>query len=185
MGSIMNFVNAMDVPVMFVLSLLNVYLWMGALVSNYYLNPDHSLLVAGGLFIVNFIVSVLAVKLTTIPLIPFFKAVGSDAEQTEPLIGQIGKVKSRVLDTSYGQVEVLRDKAAPALLNCKLSESDESLTKGEEVVIVSLDSESRKYIVRSLSLTDHLSNGKLVVNPKNQEVASQETISSEVETNNI
>ena len=89
------------------------------------------------------------VKYVTIPIAPLFKAINDDVEAAEPLVGQLGKVKSRVLDHNYGQVEVLRKNDSPALVNCKLRESDEPLVRGEEVLIISYEKDAKKYIVRA------------------------------------
>ena len=100
MGSILGFVNATEVPVMFVLSVLNLSMWVISMISNELLNASGNIGVAAGLFIVNFIISVLIVKFVTKPLAPLFKAIRNDVEAAEPLIGQTGKIKSRVLDLS-------------------------------------------------------------------------------------
>ena len=154
MGSILGFVNATEVPVMFVLSVLNLSMWVISMISNELLNASGNIGVAAGLFVVNFIISVLIVKFVTKPLAPLFKAIRNDVEAAEPLIGQTGKIKSRVLDHTYGQVEVTRKNTAPALLNCKLRESDEAMLRGEEVLIISYDKDSKRYIVRSLNLVN-------------------------------
>ena len=49
-GFLMRAVNAQDVPVMLVLSLLTLFMWAVAIASNYYLNPGQSSTVALGLF---------------------------------------------------------------------------------------------------------------------------------------
>lgn len=166
-SSIMNFVNAADVPLMLVLTILNIFTWTISMISNEMWNPQHSLAIAGMMFAGNLILSILITRIVTKPLAPLFKALKTDSEAAEPLIGQEGKVKSRVLDHHYGQVIVKRHNTAPALLNCKLSESDKPMVRGEEVLIVSYDKPSKKYIVKSLqsngtitldnSLSDHKS----------------------------
>ena len=128
--------------------------------------------------------SVLAVKYTTLPLVPFFKAVGAEAEKSVPLIGQIGTVKSQVLDASYGQVEVLRDKDSPALLNCMLSEDHKPLERGQEVIVIRLDEKSKKYIVRSLSVKDHEgSDSDLLSKMLSGNASEASSISQEKESN--
>ncbi len=149
-SSILNFVNAADVPLMLVLTLLNVSTWVISMISNEFWNPDHHLGIAAGLFVVNFIISVIITRYMTKPLAPLFHAIKNDVEAAEPLIGQSGKVKSRVLDHHYGQVQVKREKTSPALLNCKLSETDKPLVRGDEVLVVRYDKESKRYVVRSL-----------------------------------
>ena len=71
-GFLMRVVNAQDIPVMLVLSLLTLFMWAGAISSNYYFNPGQSSGLAFVFLIVNFFLSVLMVKFTTQPLRPFF-----------------------------------------------------------------------------------------------------------------
>jgi len=168
-GTIMNFVNAADVPVMLVLTVLNVCTWVISMISNEFWNPDHSIAIAAGLFIANFIISVILVKYLTKPLAPLFNAIKNDVEAAEPLIGQSGIVKSRVLDHNYGQVRVKRHNTSPALLNCRLSDTDQPLLRGDEVLIVSFDKDSKKYVVKSLSVED-----ATLASPLSSELPNQE-----------
>lgn len=151
LGSFLSFVNASEVPLMLVLTLINVYMWAIAMLTNHVLNPANISWLALVLFMLNFIISVILTKYTTKPLAPLFKAIQDDVEKAPPLLGQTGKVKSRVLDHKYGQVEILRDKNAPALINCKLSETDKPLLRGEEVLVIKFDESSKHYICRSLT----------------------------------
>ena len=155
-STILSFVNAVEVPVMLVLTVLNAVMWAISLTSNEQFNPEGSLSIAGMLLIANFVISVIITKYFTKPLAPLFNAIKKDVEAAEPLIGQSGKVKSRVLDHNYGQVVVLRHNTSPALVNCKLRESDKPLVRGEEVLIISHDKAAKKYIVRAVSDSSEL-----------------------------
>ena len=150
LGFLLRAVNAYDIPVMLVLSLLSLFTWMIAIVSNYFLNPNGSGWVALGLFLVNFIVSVVLVKITTQPLRPLFRAIKNDKEHQEPLMGSTGSVKSRTLDQGFGQCEVIRPKGAPALLNCKLCDGEDALMRGDEILVVGYEEESQKYLIKPL-----------------------------------
>ena len=61
-GSLLRFVNAQDVPVMVIVSLLTLCMWGIGILSNFYLNPNDSGLLALGFLFVNFILSILLVK---------------------------------------------------------------------------------------------------------------------------
>lgn len=150
-GFILKFVNAQDVPVMLVLSLLAVFMWFISVVSNYYLNEGQSSTLAGLLFVGNFFLSVLAVKYTTQPLRKFFRIMKDDKEHTEPLIGSTGHVKSRTLDQDFGQCEVIRPKGAPALLNCRLAEGENPLSRGDAILVIGFDEQSKQFIIKNNS----------------------------------
>lgn len=149
LGFILRVVNAQDIPLMLVLSLLSLFLWAIAIASNYYFNPDESGGRASLLLVGNFFVSVLLVKLATQPLRPFFRSIKNEREHSEPLIGSVGRVKSRVLDASFGQCEVVRPKGAPALLNCRLAEGEEALARGAEILVIGFDDDTRRFIIKS------------------------------------
>lgn len=146
-GSLLRFVNAQDVPVMVIISLLALFMWGIGIMSNFYLNPAESGLLALGFLFANFILSTLLVKVTTEPLRPFMRSIKNDQEHQEPLVGLAGTVKSRVLDSGFGQVEVPRDKGAPALLNAVLPEGRDALVRGDRILVIDFDKDQDKYVV--------------------------------------
>ena len=155
---IMRFVNAQDVPLMIILSFLTLFLWTLSIFTNYYFNPAGHDLVALGLLAGNFIISVLLVKAVTQPLRPLMRAIKNDSDAPPPVIGSVGIVKSRLIDQNFGQVEVTREKGAPALLNCRLREGETAMMRGSEVLIYDFDQEHDRYMVRELSDRPELSN---------------------------
>lgn len=149
LGFLLRVVNAQDVPLMLVLSLLSLFMWAIAIASNFYFNPDQSsglaLLFFGG----NFFLSAFLVKMVTQPMRSFFRSMKNDKEHQEPLIGSTGRVKSRTLDETFGQCEVIRPKGAPALLNCRLAEGEKPLVRGDEILVIGFDAESRNFIIKN------------------------------------
>ena len=59
-------------------------------------------------------------------------------------------MKSRVLDSNFGQVEVPRDKGAPALINAILPEEAESLVRGDQVLVIDHLKERDRFLVKAL-----------------------------------
>ena len=149
LGFLLRVVNAHDIPLMLILSLLSLLMWAFALASNYSFNPNESATLALVYLFPNFIVSVLVVKGVTHPLRPLFRSITLDQEHHEPLIGSGGHVKSRVLDSDFGQCEVARPNGAPALLNCRLAEGDEPLVRGKEILVIAFDEKTQKFIVKT------------------------------------
>ena len=152
---LLRFVNAHDIPVTIVLSLLSVFMWAGAILTNYYFNPEQNSLLAMAFLLVNLIISTLVVKFVTEPLRPFMRAIKDDGELQEPLVGMSGVVKSRVMDSSFGQVEVPRDKGAPALLNAILPEGQEPLVRGDQILVIDFDDQLDKYLVHPAPQGSH------------------------------
>lgn len=141
-------VNATDVPLMMILSMLTLFMWAISIFSNAALNPEHSYLIAGGLLVGNFILSCILVKIVTQPLLPFFKAFKKGENDDEPVIGRIGTVKSRIIDCKYGQVEVPRDNGAPAIVNCRMAENHPPLVRGNKVLIFKKSEDRTFFIAR-------------------------------------
>lgn len=148
LGGLMKLVNATDVPVMMVLSLLTLFMWVISILSNAAFNPGHSGLIACGLIVGNLIVSSILVKIITQPMIPFFKAFKKGENDDEPVIGRIGIVKSRIIDSKYGQIEVPRDNGAPAIVNSRMADGHSPLMRGTEVLIFDKDEKKTLFIVR-------------------------------------
>ncbi len=147
-ASFLRFVNAVDVPLMAVLSFLSVYMWVLSMMGNYYFNPEHKDVLVMAIFAGAFVVGVILTKITTAPLVPVFRKM-NELEMAEPAVGGVGIVISKQVDQQYGQVEQKRKEGAPAILNCRIS-SDEPILRGSEVAIVSYDQENGTYLVRAL-----------------------------------
>lgn len=159
LGSALKFVNATDIPVMMVLSLLTLLMWGISIFSNAALNPSGSILLATGLLVGNFFVSCVIVKFITQPLRPMLRAFKKGENDDEPVIGQIGTVKSRVIDGKYGQVEIPRQNGAPAIVNSRMGDGHPPQTRGSEVLVFDHDSEKKLYIVRPALPTDKTPTG--------------------------
>lgn len=151
-ATMLRVVNAGAVPLTVVLSILVLALWMFSIVLNFYFNPGHSMLLAGGFFLVAFILAVVATKIITQPLVPLMRRLKA-AEDTAPVLGEVGIVRSIQIDSRYGQVEVERPDGAPALLNARLGPDSEPVPRGNPVAIISMDEASGIYLVRALPLS--------------------------------
>ncbi len=148
-AAMLRVVNAGFVPLTVVLSILILVMWIVSITLNYYLNPTHSILLAGGIFLSAFVLGVIGTKLITQPLVPFMRRL-KEAENAAPVIGEVGVVRSIQLDSEYGQVEVQRADGAPALLNARLGIDAEPVPRGTQVAIISMDESSGIYLARAL-----------------------------------
>lgn len=140
-------VNATDVPVMIVLSILIILLWTSAMVLNQVFNPDGGglagALAAGG----GLIAAVVLTRVVVTPLKPFFKLLKDDPDDHLPVIGRTGTVRSASVDEASGQVEVV-NKGAPLLLNARTVEGADPIPKGSEILVVRHDPDLDVYFVR-------------------------------------
>lgn len=148
-AAMLRVVNAGMVPLTVVLSILVLTMWIGSMILNYYFNPNHSGLLAAGLFLAVFALGVIATKIITQPLVPLMRKLKA-AENAAPVIGEVGVVRSIQIDSTYGQVEVERPDGASALLNARLGLDCEPVSRGTTVAIISCDETSGVYLVRPL-----------------------------------
>ena len=146
--AILRFVNAADVPLMAVLTLLSIFMWIFTMMGNYYFNESLNDLVVLIIFGVAFVLGLILTKITTAPLVPIFRKM-KELEKAEPAVGASGIVISKQVDEAYGQVEIRRKEGAPAILNCHTSGGD-PIPRGSEVAILSYHKESGIYLVRKL-----------------------------------
>jgi hypothetical protein len=147
-SSIMRVINAGAVPLTIVLSVLVLALWIASVLLNFYLNPQQVRLRSVVLFFAAFVLALAATKLITLPLVPLMRRLKA-SEDTAPVLGETGIVRSIELDSSFGQVEVQRADGAPAILNSRLAPDAAPVPRGTPVVVLSMDEASGVYLVRA------------------------------------
>jgi hypothetical protein len=145
-GALLRFVNAGYVPVTVVLSVLVLATWLLSVLVNYHFNPGHSMALAAGYLVLALIAGVILTKLVTQPLVPLMRRL-KEAEDAKPVLGELGVVRSIEITDRYGQVEVVREDGAPALLNARLTEGAVPLGRGAEVAVLSFDESAGVYLV--------------------------------------
>jgi len=150
-GAMLRLVNASEIPFMVVMSLLCIYFWSGMVLGSMLLPFSGEWFVwalTGGALLAALIFT----RLTVIPLKPLVRAIRFDKDQPIPVIGRTGTVRSHELTENFGQVEVA-DAHGPMFLNARLIDEGLTLHKGDEVIIVSLNSEKMIYSVKSTNNT--------------------------------
>jgi hypothetical protein len=146
----LRFVNATDVPVMVVLSVLVILLWATTMIGNLWFNASQSG-ISGGLIVIAALVgSVVLTRFVVAPLKPLFRLLRADDEKHPPVVGRTGVVRTAWVDERTGQVEI-EMQGAPLLLNAKVATGTFSLPKNTEVIVIAHDPDSGIYTVRSLS----------------------------------
>ncbi len=148
--SALRMVNATDVPVMIVLSVLVILLWACTMIGNVLFNASQSGWTGGLIVIAALLAAVVLTRFAVAPLKPFFRLIRADDEKHPPVIGRTGTVRTATVDERGGQVEVASAEA-PLLLNVRLAAGTSPLSRNAEVIVISHDPESGIYTVRSLS----------------------------------
>ena len=139
---------------MSVLSILIVFLWGGAMLRNYWYNPDAAgwggiLVIVGALF-----ASVILTRLVLTPLKPLFRLLQNDAEPETPMIGRTGYVRTAVVDEKYGQV-VVDNRGAPIIVGARIAHGSEPISRNGIVLLVDRDEESGLYVVKASNEISH------------------------------
>lgn len=146
--SSLRYIGAGEVPVVAALSFLGIFMWGSSMVGQFVWNPQLDLLRGISLSAASLVPAVLLTKVATIPMRPFFRSLKGTEGESKPVIGRVGKVRSRTLDQQSGQVEVASAEA-PLLINARLAPDAKPLDHGAEVVITSYDPEKGTYLVSS------------------------------------
>ena len=146
--SVLKLVNASDIPVMIVFSILIVLLWTVTMVGNQFFNPNIESGIGAAVAVGSLVGAILLTRVTVKPLKPFFKLLKEDQQNHLPVIGRVGTVRSAVVDDKNGQVEV-ENKEAPLLLHARTVEDSPPLSRGTEILVVRHDPDSELYYVRA------------------------------------
>ncbi len=141
--------NAREIPVMIVLSVLIIFLWGCAMLGNLWFNPAGTgwrggLVSVGALF-----TAVVFTRFAVSPLKPLFRLVQDDPETGPPVVGRTGTVRTAFVTEREGQVEV-DHRGAPLLLHARTAEGSPPLSRGTAILVIHHDSESGIHIVRAL-----------------------------------
>jgi hypothetical protein len=155
MHGMLKAVNATDVPLMMVLSLLSLFMWS-------FLILWHSSLSWAGIWwggllglVLAFFASSILVRIVMVPCKPIFQAFKKGEDNAEPVVGQLCEIVSTTLTDKYGRVRVPRLKGSPAVVVCRLSEGQPTLEKGTFVLIYKYSKAEKLYLAKKADeLTD-------------------------------
>ncbi|MDF1753852.1 MAG: DUF1449 family protein [Verrucomicrobiales bacterium] len=147
-NSAMRFAGFADAPMMFVLSVFVVMVWVFNLIANMYFNPLESGTQATMLLLPVAVVGFVSTRLLVRPLRPVMKMLKAK-EAPAAIIGEQAVVVSASLDHEFGRVQIDFD-GRPLVLNAVISNQDQKLKKGAQVLVVSKIEDSENYIVRAL-----------------------------------
>ena len=148
----LRFVNATDVPVMIVLSVLVILLWACAMIGNLCFNAQQSGMTGGIIAVAALFSAVILTRFVVAPMKPFFRLIRADDEKHPPVVGRTGTVRTAWVDERTGQVEI-QMQGAPLLINARIATGTSSLPRNTEVIVIANDPETGIYTVRSLSDT--------------------------------
>jgi hypothetical protein len=143
-GVVLAFFNVGSVPFTVVVSFAALFLWVGSILGNYYLDGPGwvSLL----LFVPNLVVSLLLTKLITNPLKWIFREETNEVERNQQVIGRTCTVLLPANDKKIGQAEVAIQRGAPLLLTVKTTAGNK-LARGEKGLVIDYDKNAHTYLI--------------------------------------
>ncbi|WP_193212922.1 hypothetical protein [Luteolibacter marinus] len=150
LSSALRIVNAKDVPLMVVLSVLVILLWTCAMLGNLWFNQAQSGTTGGIVALGSLAGAVILTRFVVAPLKPLFRLLKSDDEKHVPVIGRTGIVRTAEVDERSGQVEI-ENAGAPLYLNARVAAGSSPLPRDAEVIVIAHDADTGVYTVRSLS----------------------------------
>jgi len=146
-GGILQFFNFGKLPFMLIMTILTLSTWTISMLTNYHLGGSTGFALA--MIFPNLFVSLLITKAITTPLIPVFQRLDSGVEPID-YIGKTGRLTIPANTERIGQMEVIVDES-PLLVNVIMaSQQDESMAKGDEVVILGRSEERACYLIERL-----------------------------------
>lgn len=149
-ASLLQFINATEVPLMFVISVMSVCKWLLNIAAILTFNSAGVWWIGLLTWIGAFIVSCVIAAIVTKPLVPLFKAFKAGEDDEEAIIGAEATVVTSRLTEEFGQVRVLRQKGSSAQVHCRLAEGEDPLKKGETLRVIGRDEETQFYIGKKI-----------------------------------
>lgn len=146
-GKVLGFFNIGEVPFMIWVSIAVLGMWITSVLTNDFLGNE-SLLVAAVILLPNLIVNSFVAKIVTTPLRRFFRELESDALESVDVVGSLARVKSGSVDSQFGQAEVPWE-GADLVINVR-TRGDETLRRGDEVMVIEYLSDDDTYIVTGI-----------------------------------
>lgn len=141
----LQFLHMGEMPFMIVVSILSVTLWAGSMLLNYYYNPGAILATALLIFVPLLVGAVIVTHFAALPLKKMYQLMEKDYDTHKSVIGQVGKVVTTEVTSTFGQIEIIRS-GAPVTLNARTAEG-KTLNKGEEALVTALSGDKKTFSV--------------------------------------
>lgn len=144
LGSVLQFLNIGEVPLMVVLSIMALCGWILSVGMNHYWN-DGTVLRVMMLLAVNLVATCIVTHFAARPFKALFKALNREYEEHTPIIGRTCIITTSEANAQFGQAEI-KTKGAPILINVRTTE-DVTLRKGETGLVIKEDKQKGTYAV--------------------------------------
>ncbi|MFT5881750.1 MAG: hypothetical protein ACI9FG_000237 [Crocinitomicaceae bacterium] len=149
-ASLLQFINATEVPLMFVISVMSLSKWLINIAALLTFNTAGIWWVALLTWVGGFFLSCVIAAIVTRPLVPIFKAFKAGEDDEEAIIGAEAIVVTSSITEEFGQVRVIRERGASAQVHCRLADGETPLKKGDTLRVIGRDEETQFYIGKKI-----------------------------------
>ncbi|GAB4411212.1 MAG: hypothetical protein OHK0053_38000 [Microscillaceae bacterium] len=143
--SLLGFFNLGKVPFMIFFSFLVLFMWIGSILGNHYLQSEIPAF-AWAWILPNLLISLSLTKAVTSPLRGVFKDEENEFKNNQDVIGKVGTAMLPFDDETMGQVSIPTQQGAPLLIRAKATEGKQIL-KGFSALVVHYDEEKQYFLV--------------------------------------
>lgn len=150
--SMLQFLHIGDAPMMIVVSTMAVIAWGIAVLSNVYLNPGSSWLLALLFLLPNAVITVVLTHFLLRPLAKAMRAMNSDQEKSPPVVGQVAEVTTSEVTEKFGMA-LVQIKGAPLSIQVR-STKGEPIKKGDQVLVIDEDKKKNTFEVVKYKQTE-------------------------------
>jgi hypothetical protein len=150
--SMLQFLHIGDAPMMIVVSVMAVIAWGVAVLSNVYLNPGGSWLLALVYLVPNGVFTVVATHYLLRPLAKAMRSMNEDQEKSPPVVGRVAEVTTSEVTEKFGMA-LLQVKGAPLAIQIR-STKGEPIKKGDQVLVINEDRKNNTFEVVKYQQTE-------------------------------
>jgi len=141
----LSFMNVGKVPFMLILSTLKFFMWVGTLITTSFINVTGWGTLSVLILVPLFFVGLFFTKLSTNPLVKFFKEIGYKGEEAIDFLGRSGKMLSTIKGDKIGCAEFVVDKN-PIKLNVRSIDGEE-IKYGDYIIVADETDDHKIYLV--------------------------------------
>lgn len=147
---LLQFCHFGEAPFFIILSLLTIFMWTLSVLANYHFNPRDSVLLGLAFLVPNLVVSLIATRFVALPIHNLFRRLGTREEDHLKVVGQLCTVVSSRVNPRSGQAEIATG-ASPILINARTGGETAPIQKGDECVVVGMNSDGT-YTIKKLEI---------------------------------
>ncbi|MCH5596904.1 OB-fold-containig protein [Niabella ginsengisoli] len=147
--SILKFFYIGELPILFILSLVSIFMWLFLINVTSWLSWEDSW-IGFVLYLPGFIIGLLITKVVALPFLKLYRMFNHKGEESIDFIGKVGAVVATVKTDKIGQIEIKHQ--GDVIRVYAKSMTEEEYKAGEQVIILEASPDQKFYLVQSYNL---------------------------------